>query len=557
VSHSDHPFEQREAPAPTPAADTVRQTFAAGLAEHRAGRLDQAERLYRQVLAADRRHPDSLHLLGVIASQAGRHEVALDLIGEAIALAPDTAVYHMNLGNALLALGRPEAAERCHLQAIALDPDLEEAHLNLGNALRDQRAFDTALVSYRKAAALKPDRAETHDKLGAVLLLLGQPEAALAHLQTAVRLRPDFAEAHSNLAVAHARLQQPQNAVAACRAAIRLRPDYAEAHNNLAMALLSSGDMAAGWPEYEWRWQVEPGLAARQDFRQPQWMGEPGEGRSIFIHHEQGFGDTIQFCRYAPLVRARGLRVAIGAPLPLVRLLRGLDGVDTLVAPGDALPPFELHCPMLGLPRALGTTVETVPAAIPYLHAEAAQAAAWRARLAHLDGAGPRIGLAWAGFRHHGDLPFMAAVDRQRSLAPAQLAPLLTIPGLQFFSLQKTGAKASADFPLTDVMDEMRDFADTAALVANLDLVISVDTAVAHLAGALGRPVWLLDRFGHCWRWLTGRRDSPWYPTMRIYRQPRPGDWDAVLADVAADVHRLVEAWQAFFAALPADTQAT
>ena len=238
----------------------------------------------------------------------------------------------------------------------------------------------------------------------------------------------------------------------------------------------------------------------------------------------------------------------MAVPRPLIRLLSGLQGIDAVFCPDDTTLPFDRHCAMLSLPLAMGTTLEKIPAAIPYLYADTAQAAAWRARLAPADHAGLRIGLAWQGAPRT-DLAITAAVDRQRSLAPERLAPVLAVPGLQFFSLQKDGPRMPSGLPLHDHMQEMRDFADTAALVANLDLVISVDSAIAHLAGALGRPVWLLDRFGHCWRWLAGRHDSPWYPAMRIYRQPAPGDWDSVIDEVSADLHQLADAWQTALAA--------
>jgi tetratricopeptide (TPR) repeat protein len=621
-------------------------SFAAALAQHRAGRLRQAEQLYRGALTADPGHADSLHLLGVLASQTGRHSRARHLIAAAIARAPGQAVYHTNLGNVLLALGRPAEAADSHRRALMLDPALADAHrnlggalqrqgdavaaadsfgaalalrpddaesraalgavlvalgrlaeaeacwrtliaqqpdhadahnnlgsvllrqdrpeaavacyraalalqprhveasLNLGDALRVQGRSAAALACYRTVIAARPHHAGAHNKLGVALLALDRPAEAAAAFQAAIRLRPDDPEAHSNLAVAQTRLRQPAAAIDSCRLALRLRPDHGEAHNNLALALLASGDFAAGWQEYEWRWQVAPLRALRRDFAQPQWHGAPGAGQTLLVHAEQGYGDTLQFCRLAPLARQRGLRVIVEAPRPLLRLLQGLPGIDALVAAGDALPPFDLHVPMLSLPRALGVTLAANPVAMPYLAVAPAAVAAWRARLAPDDAAGPRIGLAWAGSPRP-DWAIAAGIDRRRSLPPERLAPLLAIPGLQFFSLQKDGPAAPADVVLVDPMAEMDDFADTAALVANLDLVITVDTAVAHLAGALGRPVCLLDRFDHCWRWLAGRSDSPWYPSMRIYRQPAPGDWEPVLTAVAADLHALAAAWRA------------
>ena len=300
------------------------------------------------------------------------------------------------------------------------------------------------------------------------------------------------------------------------------------------MARLAQGDMPAGWEEYEWRWKMTRLIKARRNFAQPQWRGEAAGGQTLLIHAEQGLGDTLQFCRYAKLAAARGLRVIMEVQQPLVRLLRGLPGVDLVMARGEELPAFDFHCPMLSMPLVVGTTITTIPSAASYLHADETEVAAWRTRLAAMANQGFRIGLVWAGAA-------MAGADRRRSLAPDRLAPLCDLSGLHFFSLQKGGPAAPARFLLTDFMHEIDDFADTAALIANLDLVISVDTAVAHLAAALGKPVWVLNRFDSCWRWLVGRRDSPWYPSLRLYRQQRPGDWTPVLAEIARDLHTVRE----------------
>jgi hypothetical protein len=374
-------------------------------------------------------------------------------------------------------------------------PEFADAHENLAHALADRGSLAAAAAAFRTALALRPDCARTHDDLAAVLLEQG--------------LRAE--------------------AVTGFRTAIALQPDLANAHHNLAMALLGGGDLAEGFGEYEWRWNTAQLAGGRRDFPQPQWRGEAGAGRTLLIHAEQGFGDTIQFCRYARHAQAAGWRVVMEVQPPLVRLLRSLAGVDQVVPRGAALPDFAAQCPMLSLPLAARTELATIPAAAAYLHAEAGQVAAWQARLADRGRRERRVGLAWAGSAALG-------TDRRRSLPPDRLAPLLRQPGWQFFSLQQGGTWPQAGDRVTDWMAEMDDFADTAALVANLDLVISVDTAVAHLAAALGRPVWLLNRFDADWRWLDGRRDSPWYPALRIYPQPTPGDWDAVVADVARDL---------------------
>jgi tetratricopeptide (TPR) repeat protein len=600
------PDEKGAEPDAPEGAASLDGVYSAALHHHAAGRLDEAERLYRQVVAADPQHARATHYLGVIAGQRGRVDLAAEMIGRAVRMEPSDAEAHNNLGAALRDLGRVDEAVACYRQAVALAPAYAEAHRNLGNALQERGTPDEAVACYRTAISLRADFADAYNDLGHALWLLGRLEEATICLRHAVALRPDFADAHNNLgnllskqgdwdaaiacfrtaialrpdfAEAHNNIGYPlwerglqeeaitfrrtaialrpnypeayqnlagslgaqghrEQAVGCYRTAIALRPDYAEAHADLGLSLLAQGDLPAGWPEFEWRWKTQKLSRARHDFAQPQWRGEAAGGRALLIHAEQGFGDTLQFCRYVPLAAARGLRVVVQVPRPLVRLLRTLGGVDQLVAEGDDLPAFDLQCPMMSLPLAFGTTLATIPASIPYLYADAAQSDAWRTRLAMMVPEGLRVGLVWAGNpRVH--QAGASSVDRRRSIAPDRLAGLVRLPSVHFFSLQKAGAVAPASFPLTDFMHEMHDFADTAALIANLDLVISVDTAVAHLAGALGKPVWLLDRHDACWRWLIGRGDSPWYPSLRIYRQPQPGDWDSVVARVADDLDRL------------------
>jgi hypothetical protein len=409
----------------------------------------------------------------------------------------------------------------------------------MGNALLEQGRLDEAAAWCRRAIILKPDQPDAYVSLGTAYKEQGRLSEAVSCFRTALDLDPDFAGAHNNLSNVLRDQGHLDEAIAYFRTAISLKPDFADAHNNLAMALLARGDMSAGWEEYEWRWKTPHLIRAGRGFTQPQWCGEAAAGHVLLIHAEQGFGDTLQFCRYAALASARGLRVVLEVQPPLVRLLRSLPGVERVMARGEALPEFDLHCPMLSLPRAVGTTLETIPSAGSYLQADPLGVASWERRLAAMDRPGLRVGLVWAGNpRRHS--PAAAALDARRSIAPQRLAPLLDLPGLHWLSLQKDGPAAPEAFALTDFMAGMDDFADTAALVATLDLVISVDSAMAHLAAALGKPVWVLDRFDPCWRWLTGRRDSPWYPTLRLYRQPQPGDWDSVLAEVVHDLHGLV-----------------
>jgi Flp pilus assembly protein TadD len=474
-------------------------------------------------------------MTAVAHHQAARLAEAVTFYRRALALHPGYVEAHQNLGSALSDLGQSDASIGCFRKALGLRPDYPMAHLNLGNALWAKGHADEAVAAYDRAIALQPDFAEAHTFRAIVLGEQGRTESAIAACRRALALRPGLPDAHNTLGNLLRATGRVAEAVGCYRRALVLMPDYPDAHFNLGMALLALGDFEAGWPAYEWRWRTPQMAAAARRFPKPQWRGEAARGQRLLIHAEQGLGDTLQFCRFVPLAAERGLRVVLEVPRPLVRLCATLPGYEVIVAAGEPLPEFDLHCPMASLPLALGTTLAMIPAAVPYLGTDAAAVAAWRQRL---PADGLRVGLVWAG-NPSLDRPARAAMDRRRSLAPARLAGLLAVPGVRFVSLQKDGPALPPGTPVLDMMADVRDFADTAALVANLDLVIAVDTAMAHLTGALGKPVWMLDRFDPDWRWLMGRRDSPWYPTMRIYRQPAPGDWESVLAEVARDLGRL------------------
>jgi tetratricopeptide (TPR) repeat protein len=560
------------------AAADAASLFAAATAAHQRQDWEAAAQLYAAVLARAPRHAESLHRLGVVAQQLGRADAAVAAIGAAIALDPGHAAWHRDLGHALRRQGRAEAAAAayrrslalepgqpetlhclgnvlrglgdlpaaaaCYRRVLALRPHTPEAHINLGNTLRDQGRLAAAAAEYQAALRLQPDNAVTYSNLGAVQDEQDEQAAAEASYRAALRLQPDLAQALGNLGNTLRRQGRLEEAIACLRRAVAVQPGDADAHFHLGMALLAQGAYAEGWPEMEWRWQTPQMRHAQPRRERPAWRGEPIAGQTLLLQTEQGFGDTLQFCRFAPLAAAAsGARVVLEAPGALVRLLRSLPGVAEVVPCGATLPAFDRQCLLMSLPLALGTTLATLPAPRQYLHADPVRLAAWRARLAGRETAGTaprplRVGLAWAG-NPLPEAPHLAAMDRRRSIPPALLAPLHAVPGVALFSLQKAGPAAPADWRIADHMGEMADFADTAALVANLDLVISVDTAIVHLAAALGRPVWLLDRFDPCWRWLTGRRDSPWYPGLCIYRQPRAGDWDTVIAAAAADLRAL------------------
>jgi Flp pilus assembly protein TadD len=446
----------------------------------------------------------------------------------ALAIDPDFKEAWMNLGLAAFAQGRASEARACQREALRLDPETPDAHNNLGMIHCTEGHIAEAENCFRAAIRLDPAHPNATLNLGAVRQLHGHVEAAEALFRRALALGADPTRANTNLALALMEQARPEEAEQRCRHALALNPDAPEAHANLALALLTMGRLPEAWPHYEYRWKLESAGAA---LPQPGWTGQPLYGKTVLLSAEQGFGDTLQFCRYAPMVAAAGGRVILLAPRPLHRLMQSLGGVAELLSEHDPMPPFDYHCPLLSLPLAFGTTLQTIPAPNAYLHADPTP---WTGTLGALPGR--KIGLVWAG-KARTEQPHAAAIDRRRSMRLADMAPLLTVPGCSFVSLQlgppATQMHALPDpAALHDVSAHLSDWADTAALIMALDLVITVDTAVAHLAGALGKPVWMLNRFDSCWRWFRGRDDTPWYPSMRLFRQTTRGDWASVIQRV-------------------------
>jgi tetratricopeptide (TPR) repeat protein len=525
-----------------------------GTALRSLGRLDDAIARYERALALDPDAAEAHYNLANARYAKGELDDAAASYGRTLALKPDHVEAHFNLANLLKERGEIAPAIQRYREALAIRPTMTGALFNLANLLQDGGQADAAVATWQRLLALEPNHAEAQAGLGNGLHQLGRPEAAIAAYRRALAIKPTLAEAHYNLANTLQDAGDVAGALDEYARAVELRPDYVEAHWNRSLALLLSGDLATGWPEYEWRWEREYSQKLRRPFRQKLWRGEPLDGKRILLHAEQGMGDTLQFCRYVGLVAARNpAAILLEVPAPLLRLMTdSVAGDRVRVVPmdpgfpgGDSLPPFDLHCPLMSLPLAFGTTLDTIPAAAAYLRADPALAARWRERFAAERR--PRVGLVWAGGVRPG-IPEAIATDRRRSLALAQLAPLAEIAGIAWCSLQKGAPAAQARQPpagmaLVDPMDAVEDFADTAALVAALDLVISVDTSVAHLAAGLGKPVWLLSRFDGCWRWLLERDDSPWYPGLRLYRQRVPGDWEPTIARLRHDLAAWVEAF--------------
>jgi tetratricopeptide (TPR) repeat protein len=470
-----------------------------------------------------------------------QYEQAISSCDKALALKPEYPEAHNNRAHALNALKRHEEAVASCDAAIALRPNYPEAHNNRGNALNALARHTEAVANYDKAIAFAPKYAEAYNNRGNALYHLGRAEDAAASYELAIAIRPDYAEAYNNRANALTSLHRCGPALASYDQAIALKPDYAEASFNKSVLLLLMGRLAEGWRLYEWRKKKANPIAAR-DYPQPLWLGEADlTGKTILLTEEQGLGDTIQFCRYATLVARRGARVILEVPPQLARLAASLPGVAQIVETGRPLPAFDLHCPLLSLPLAFKTELATIPAATPYLKADPDQSKAWRDRLGARTKL--RVGLVWSG----GIRPNQpVSVNQRRNIPLAKFAALKN-PNVAFYSLQKgqPGEAELADLThnrwngpdIVDLTGAIGDFSDTAAFIDNLDLVITVDTAAAHLAGALGKPVWILNRFDTDWRWLLERTDSPWYPTAKLYRQDTAGDWDRVLQRVQTDLN--------------------
>jgi tetratricopeptide (TPR) repeat protein len=494
------------------------------------GKFDEAAACCRRALKLNPDCAETHSNLGNALRGQEKLEEAVACYRRALELKPDYAEIHNNLGGTLRDQGKLDEALACCRRALELKPNYAEAHNTLGAALNDKRKLDEAVARYRRALELKPDYAEAHNNLGAALSDQGKVEEAVTCCHRALELKPDFAGAHIDLGNALKGQGKLDEAAACYRRAMELKPDYADAHWNQSLLSLLTGDFQRGWAGYQWRWKTKD--FQPRDFSQPLWDGQPLEGRTILLHAEQGLGDTLQFIRYAPLVKQAGARVLVECQEPLVRLLASCRGVDGLLGRGADLPPFDLHAPLLNLPGIFHTSLETIPADVPYLFADPGLAEHWRQELGGT--AGFKIGIAWRGSPIHHN-------DHARSLPLSCFEPLAGLPGACFFSLQKgAGAEelqAVRDrFPVRELGSRLEDFMDTAAVLRNLDLVIACDTAVAHLAGALGTAVWVALPFIPDWRWLLDRSDTPWYPTMRLFRQDRRGDWQGVFRRIEAAI---------------------
>jgi Flp pilus assembly protein TadD len=529
---------------------------------HRAGDVPQARALCVEALRREPNRPDLLRLGARLAYEMNDVEQAAEFLRRAIALSPGDYSLRVNLGMVLVAGREFEQAVTVLRDAVAIRPDSPEALANLGAALRQKGDLAEAVEVLHKAAVLSPGNTPVLVNLGAVLTNLERFDDAISTLQTAVAVRPDDELAHYNLAVAYkeaGRLPQAlesfrrvtslrlsnveaiintgdvlnqmgeyDQAIDAFNSALAVSPEDPAARTNLSFVLLLKGDYAKAWPLYESRRRLTNPSTARR-FNKPEWEGQSLPGKRILVHREQGLGDTLQFIRYAPMVAERGLEVFFLCQRELRRLLTGQCRIAQLFTDDEPLPEFDVHCPLLSLPHIFGTTLQTIPAKVPYIFPDADLQSRWRSRLDPT--ARLKIGLNWAG----SPVPLG---NRKRTVGLSALAPLAKIPGAEFYSLQKGPAAAEAAEPprgmkLVDFSSDLHDFADTAALMWCLDLVITCDTSVAHAAGAMGVKTHVLLPHNPDWRWHLGRTDSPWYPTLTLHRQPAPGDYNTPIRKLA------------------------
>ncbi|MDR4499738.1 MAG: tetratricopeptide repeat protein [Candidatus Scalindua sp.] len=541
----------------------TRDLFQNALKSHQNGDLAAAERSYRTILETEPVHADVIFLLGTLQLQVGNLETAASLLMKTILLKPDYIEAYNTLGGVLQKQGKFNEAVEIYRNGLTLKPDHAETYNNLGTVLKKQNRFDEAVANYKCAITIRPHYAEAYynlanlykeqgrlddalenygkaidfnpvyiealNNLGVTLKEHGRLDEALAIHKRAIKLRPDYAEAHNNNGIVFQELGMVYEALKSFDKAIVLKPDYAEAHFNRSMALLLAGQFDEAWPEYEWRLNTK--TYRLRTFKQSKWDGSPLDGRSILVHSEQGLGDTIQFVRYLPMIQSQGGRVVFECYPSLYRLLRECAGIKTIVerVPSGGLhETFDVHVPLMSLPGIFGTRLDTIPSLVPYITAEPVLVTEWQNRLDNNDFF--KVGLVWAGNPHN-------IRDSGRSCLLSNFACLAEIPGVTFYALQKGTASLETLNPpegmtIVNLDRELKDFADTAAVIASLDLVISVDTAVIHLAGAIGKTVWALLPFAPDWRWLLEREDSPWYPSMRLFRQTYPGDWEGVMQRV-------------------------
>ncbi len=543
------------------------QTLQLAVQHHQAGRFPQAEQLYRQVLNVQPQNPDAMHLLGVLAQQVGKLDIAVQLISRAISIKPNEPLYYANLSEAWRRAGRPDQSELVCRRGIEVDPNFFTNYINLGVALQELRKFGEAVDVLKRATQMDPKSSQAWTNLGNALINTGDLDGAIAMGRKAVEVQPDYSVAHNNLAAALEKKDFLKEAENEYRRACELQPDFAEAWNNLgsvirrqgdlrtamhfwrksvearyeygeahwnlALAALQLGEFEEGWQNYEWRFKCDHSRNYWREYPVPRWTGFDLTGKKILLYPEQGFGDVIQFGRFIPEVVARGGTVILQCHKELVPLMKACEGVSQVISEHDTPPPFDTYLPLLSLPSVLKTTLQTLPVKIPYIRVDPAKREHWKKRIQSEPGR-LKVGLVYFG---------RPTPDPKRSCQFAEFAPLADVEDITYFSLQKGHAvdqlkDAPPHMKLVNLDPELHDFADTAAALEALDLLISIDTAAAHLAGAIGVKTWVMIPYACDFRWFINRDDCPWYPGMRLFRQKKMDDWGEVILRIRDELRK-------------------
>jgi tetratricopeptide (TPR) repeat protein len=514
---------------------TIDEAFKLATEHYEAENFQQAEQICREILEKQPNNAETLYFLGIIYIQLQQSDSAIHYIQRSLQINSTNANTYLALGTAFQQKGLLDEAVSCYQKTINLDPSNADSFNLVGNIFKDKGRLDEATNCYQKALQLNPNSADIYNELGILFHLKKQYDRAIIYYKKAIQLNSKFALAYCNIAKALHQMGQIEEAIIYFKKTLMLEPNLSDAHLNMSLSFLLLGDFQQGWKEYEWRKKLTN--IYNRDLPQPLWNGSDIAGLTILLHAEQGFGDTIQFIRYAPLVAQRGARVIVECMKELRALIRNVEGIDNIFTRGEQLPIFDMHCPLPSLPLIFNTNIESIPANIPYIIANNILVERWREKFDN-DKSKLKIGLTWLGNPNHVN-------DETRSCSPKIFLPFVGLSNITFYSLQKNMSTESIEnlpkgIKLVDYTSEIKDFSDTAAIIENLDLVISVDTSVAHLAGALGKPVWTLIPFVPDWRWMLNRADNPWYPTMRLLRQPSSGDWESVIAKVKDELLKLM-----------------
>ncbi len=503
------------------------------------GMIDEAINAYQQAVSLKPDYAEAYHNMAVALQSRGHYALAVERCKQAVMLKPDYSQAYNTMAFSLEKQHLYDEAIENYKHALSLDPDFVEAYNHLGVVLNEKGRSAEAIDNFRNAIKRDPDYAEVYNNMGIALKEQEEFSEAIACFEKALQLDPNFTEAYYNLGNSLRDEGRCVGAINNFKQAISLKPDYAQAHWNLSLALLLNGNYSEGWKGYKWRRNAD--LKVLTDYHcsgKPRWDGSSFKSKRLLVHYEQGLGDNIQFIRYLPMIKARGGAVIFETLRPLIGLLQGFEGVDELVeyVPNRKLPlEYDVYTSLLDMPFIFGTTVETIPSQVPYIYADPSKAQYWRNKLS---GPGLKVGIVWAGSPEHGN-------DRYRSCSLKNFAPLGEITGVRLYGLQKGPAARQMDefaqtISVTDIAAYFNDFTDTAAAIENLDLVISVDTSVLHLSGAMGKPTWALLPYAPEWRWMLNRLDSPWYPTMRLFRQSNWNDWDSVFGSVTEELKMMM-----------------